>query len=163
MAENFKKIFVEVLDKHCNSGLYCLKYPLVNRMIEDIRRFGPLPFQDSIPYEFVYFKIKQAYKCVSRRSLTVMMKATDVMDKIYEGALSYGKKLDDSKFGRNYEGPERIERQWRYVVRDGCIVTTDEMGRAADVDMRSISTAGFASELGKMFKIRNVNTLVPVR
>lgn len=61
-AEDFKKIFMEAFDAHCDSGPYTLQCLLFDHMVEAIRRYGTLSILDCNLYEHFIVRFNQAYK-----------------------------------------------------------------------------------------------------
>lgn len=47
----FERMLVDIFDGHCDSGLYILKYTLLDLVVESSRNFRTLSVLDSIPYE----------------------------------------------------------------------------------------------------------------
>lgn len=82
------------------------------------------------------------------------------MQRSYEKALSYGKNEGDWKLGRSEEQFAKIEKSGPYVVRARIASRTDEMERAANVDVRRSSTASYASASVKIFKLSTMKTFL---
>lgn len=57
-----KKMFDKAIQEQFGSGLYTLKYPRLNHMVDDMRRFGALSVLDSSSYNHFNLNIKHAYK-----------------------------------------------------------------------------------------------------
>lgn len=58
----FKRMLVQMLEEHCDTGLYTRTYHLQDHMVEDIRSFRTLSVLDSNPYKHFPVHIKPASK-----------------------------------------------------------------------------------------------------
>lgn len=82
-----------------------------------------------------------------------MIETVNVIKKSYEKAPSYCKEKNNWKVGWSDEIIARIQMSKPYVVCNGIQTITDEMARAASVDVRRSSTVKFAQELTEIFKV----------
>lgn len=58
--EEFQSLLVRTFGEHCNSGLYILKFHLLDHVVEDLRLFGTLSVLDASRFEQYSVSIKQA-------------------------------------------------------------------------------------------------------
>lgn len=83
-AGRFKEMSVESFDEHCDTVPDTLKYPLLDRMVEDIRRFLKLRVLESRPYEHINLHINQPHKMTSQRRRKRIMQTVNAMVRSYE-------------------------------------------------------------------------------
>lgn len=71
-GKNGKRVnmLVEILNEHCDSGLYILKYNILDSMVEGTRRFRTVTVFDITPHEHFKVHIKQAFRRTLQRRRT---------------------------------------------------------------------------------------------
>lgn len=84
------------------------------------------------------------------------METVYMIERRFERAVSYGKKVDEGQVRRSDEKMARVEKSGPYEVRDGIAITMDEMALAADMLVCRSSTAGFASVLADILKLSSI-------
>lgn len=80
-------MFVETFYEHCDFGLYTLKYPLLDQVVEYIIIFEALSVLDSRAYEQFNVHMKQAFRTTSRGRRTQIKETVHMMEKTYAMAV----------------------------------------------------------------------------
>lgn len=157
-VKEFKRELVERFDDHCESGLYTLKFHLLDHMVEDIRKFGTLSVLDGSPFEHFNVHIKQAYRKTSQRRSTRMMETVGVIERRYDGRCGYVGEKGNGRMGMKGERRMRLERSGPYLVRDGERLGVDEVARAVEEGVGGRSGVSFANKLVELFGASTMKT-----
>lgn len=80
-VKEFKKIFAETFDKHCDCSLYTLRHYLSDHMLEIIQRFGALYSLLRSVYEHFNTYVKRTFRRPLRRRRARLMETENVMEK----------------------------------------------------------------------------------
>ena len=70
--ESFKRQTVQLFEPYVDTGLFTLKFHLLDHLVEDLSKFTSLDFLNAGPYEYYNTKIKQSYRKTSKRKATAM-------------------------------------------------------------------------------------------
>lgn len=124
VAENItsmKKMIVSQYGPHSTTGLYTLKFHLLDHLPEDISRFGSLSMLDASPYEHFNTVIKNAYRQTSQRLVTRMDEMINVLEK--RTVVVVPANVGHIRAGRK----RRLSTSHCYLVREGTTMTTREL------------------------------------
>ena len=77
----FKGKTVKLFEPYVDTGLFTLKFHLLDHLVEDLSKFTSLDFLSAGPYEYYNTKIKQSYRKTSKRRATAMEETVNDMNR----------------------------------------------------------------------------------
>ena len=69
-----------IFEPYCDTGLVTLKYPLLDHLVEDLKKFGSLQVLSAAPFEQYNHTIKKAYSYTSKRFRTRTLETVKVLN-----------------------------------------------------------------------------------
>ena len=133
MVKNFKRDVVTLFEPHCDSGLFTLKFHLLDHLCTDLRCFGTLAMLDAGPYEHFNHIIKMAYRKTSMRIKTRMDETVDRL----EPALKQLRRTNDMRQGfssRTSRREDELRQSGVYLVESGIQISLFNIRRILDGD-----------------------------
>lgn len=109
-VKDFNWVPVYSFDKHCTSGLYTLKYRLLDCMVNDHRTSETLSVFDRGPDQRFSSYIKHTYKRALQRRKAEKKESVKVLRRAYKRVLEYEEKSISGKLGRVYERYARTKQ-----------------------------------------------------
>lgn len=76
----FKQNTINLFAPHISSGLFTLKFHLLDHLVEDLTRFAGLDVLSASPYEYYNTRIKYNYRLTSKRRATCMDETVQNLD-----------------------------------------------------------------------------------
>lgn len=141
----FKSVVEGAFASHCPSGLYTLKYHLLDHLVEDLERFGSISFMDAGPFEHFNVVIKQSYRMTSRRLTTRMDETVQRMGSAVDNVRRPRERRNVGGDGASVLKRQKcVEGGGGYLVRDGECLSLGELCGA-------IERAGEGTKVGNCF------------
>lgn len=140
-----KSMLAETFLKHCESGLFKLRYHLPAHTVDNKPRFGTLSFLDTVSYDHFNVHIKQPFRKISSRMQASMMVTLNVIVRGYKGKLRYRKEWISEKLERKDNRMTKAGRNGLHLGWDGIKIPMDEMERATGASVWWSSSARFFS------------------
>lgn len=125
-VEKLTRMLLKTVNEHITSGSYTVKYLLLENIVNHRRGIGMSSILDSSQCTHFNLHITQAYKTTLQRTPTRMYAKVSVIDRSYERTPACGKD-SNKRLEQGAKRVARIERCWRYFIRDSITITMDAM------------------------------------
>ena len=122
-VQEWKKLVVEFFGAYCETGLFTLKFHMLDHMVTDIRKFGTLSVLSASQFEHFNTDIKKAVRQTSQRVSTRMDETVIAISNQYvlDNAPAHGGLTQNSTYRSVPE--QSSKRSGNYLVREGTTIS----------------------------------------
>lgn len=125
-VQYFKVLTIKTFQDFCVSGLFTLKFHLLDHMVEDMERFGSLQVLDASAFEHYNTDIKAAIRRTSQRKSSCMEEAVSILGQSSFVPTSMTHITTSTDVDCNVDNSSSRQNGWN-LVRDGERVTLSEL------------------------------------